>query len=100
MPSRIALCTLRFAVALLAMMVCARVARADGVTTLIKQLGDSSARIRLAAAVNLAKSGDERGILPLAKTLLNDSDKNVRGAAAVGLGKLINQNHQTKYKSL
>src|SRR5262245_46895778 len=78
----------------------ARTAHADSVDTLIKQLGDSSDKVRLAAALNLAKAGDERGILPLAKTLLNDSDSKVRGAAAVGLGKLIKANPNTKYKSL
>ena len=77
-----------------------RVAAADSVDSLIKQLGDSSERVRLAAALNLAKAGDERGILPLAKSLLNDGDKNVRGAAAVALGKLIKANPNTKYKSL
>lgn len=78
----------------------ARVAHADAVATLVKQLGDSSDKVRLAAALNLAKAGDERGILPLAKSLLNDKDKNVRGAAAVGLGKLIKGNPSTKYKNL
>lgn len=78
----------------------ATIARADNVDTLIKQLGDSSDKIRLAAALNLAKAGNEKAILPLAKSLLNDSDKNVRGAAAVGLGKLIKANPNTKYKSL
>jgi len=85
---------------LLLVLVLSRTARADNVDTLIKQLGDSSQRIRLAAALNLAKAGDEKAILPLAKTLLNDSDKDVRGAAAVGLGKLIKANPSTKYKSL
>ncbi len=75
-------------------------ARADSVDTLIKQLGDSSDKVRLAAALNLAKVEDERAILPLAKTLLNDSDKNVRGAAAVGLGKILKANPNSKYKSL
>jgi hypothetical protein len=84
----------------LCVLLLAGTARADSVDTLIKQLGDSSDKVRLAAALNLAKAGDERGILPLAKTLLNDSDKNVRGAAAVGLGKLVKANPSTKYKSL
>jgi hypothetical protein len=78
----------------------ARTAHADAVDTLVKQLGDSSDKVRLAAALNLAKAGDERGILPLAKSLLNDKDKNVRGAAAVGLGKLIKGYPSTKYKNL
>jgi hypothetical protein len=76
------------------------VAHADNVDTLVKQLGDKSEKIRLASAVNLAKAGDERGILPLAKAVTSDSDKNVRAAAAVGLGKLITANPATKYKSL
>ena len=85
---------------LVALLFSASIARADNVDTLIKQLGDSSDKIRLAAALNLAKAGNEKAILPLAKSLLNDSDKNVRGAAAVGLGKLIKANPNTKYKSL
>ena len=84
----------------LVMLLLTRTAHADNVDTLIKQLGDSSDKIRLAAALNLAKAGNEKAILPLAKTLLNDSDKNVRGAAAVGLGKLIKANPSTKYKSI
>lgn len=78
----------------------ARVAHADNVDTLIKQLGDSAEKIRLVAAVNLAKTGDERGILPLSKTVMTDSDKNVRAAAAVGLGKLISANPKSRMKSL
>jgi hypothetical protein len=88
------------AAALLLVLLLARPALADSLDTLIKQLGDSSEKIRLAAALNISKSGDERGILPLAKTLLNDSDKNVRGAAAVSLGKLLKANPSSKYKSL
>lgn len=87
-------------VVLVIVLLLGRNARADSVDTLIKQLGDSSDKVRLAAALNLAKAGDERGILPLAKTLLNDDDKNVRGAAAVGLGKLIKANPSTRYKNL
>ncbi|HEX5063291.1 MAG TPA: HEAT repeat domain-containing protein [Kofleriaceae bacterium] len=102
MLSKIASRLIRFAAPLvvIAMLFVSSVARADSVDTLIKQLSDSSDKVRLAAALNIAKAGDERGILPLAKTLLNDSDKNVRGAAAVGLGKLIKSNPNTKYKSL
>jgi hypothetical protein len=88
------------AAALLIVLLVARSASADSLDTLIKQLGNSSEKIRLAAALNLSKSSDERAILPLAKTLLNDGDKNVRGAAAVALGKLIKANPSSKYKSL
>jgi hypothetical protein len=65
-------------------------ARADNVDTLIRQLGDSgSDKVRLSAALNLTKLGDPRAILPLAKALGNDTEPTVRGAAAVGLGKLV-----------
>lgn len=74
---------------LFALVISSRVAHADNVDTLIKQLSDSSAKVRLAAALNLAKGGDERAIYPLAKAVTGDDDKDVRAAAAVGLGKLI-----------
>lgn len=74
---------------LFALLIFSRVAHADSVDTLIKQLGDSSQKVRLAAALNLAKAGDERAIYPLANAVVNDSDKDVRAAAAVGLAKLI-----------
>jgi hypothetical protein len=74
---------------LFALLISSRVAHADNVDTLIKQLSDSSEKVRLAAALNLAKAGDERAIYPLAKAVTGDDDKDVRAAAAVGLGKLI-----------
>src|SRR3954469_20135071 len=65
-------------------------AHADNDAELIRQLGDDdSDKVRLSAALNLTKLGDPRAVLPLAKALGNDTDKSVRGAAAVGLGKLI-----------
>lgn len=65
-------------------------ARADNVDKLIHQLGDDdSDKVRQSAALNLAKLNDPRAILPLAKALGNDTDEGVRGASAVGLGKLI-----------
>jgi hypothetical protein len=74
---------------LFALLISSRVAHADSVDTLVKQLTDSSQKVRLAAALNLAKAGDERAIYPLASAVVNDSDKDVRAAAAVGLAKLI-----------
>jgi hypothetical protein len=90
-------------VAALAMLVVhAGRARADSsVDTLIKQLeNDDSEKVRLAAALNLAKLGDAKAILPLAKAVGNDGDKNVRGASAVGLGKLVTAATKASYKSL
>src|SRR3954469_23884743 len=67
-----------------------RLAHADNVDTLINQLNnDDSDKVRLSAALNLTRNGDQKAILPMVKALGNDSDKNVRGACAVGLGKLV-----------
>ena len=67
----------------------ARVAAADNVDTLIGQLSDSSAKVRLSAALSLTKIGDARAIAPFSAALANDSDKNVRATLAVGLGVLV-----------
>lgn len=76
-------------------------ARADNVDELIKQLeNDDSDKVRLSAALNLTKLGEQRAILALAKALGNDSNTNVRGAAAVGLGELVNDKTKSTYKNL
>lgn len=63
---------------------------ADQSSNLMNQLANSSSdKVRLAAAVNLAKLGDTKAVLPLAKALLGDSDANVRSVCAAGLGKLV-----------
>jgi hypothetical protein len=66
-----------------------RAAHADQVDKLISQLsGASDYKVRLSAALNLAKIGDKRAI-PVFIKALKDSDKTVRGVAAAGLGKLV-----------
>jgi hypothetical protein len=74
---------------LAAVMLHAAPARADNVDTLIGQLEDSSDKVRLSAVLNLTKLGDPRAIEPLVRRLKNDGEKNVRGAAARGLGQLV-----------
>ena len=65
------------------------VARADQVDRLVSQLESSSDyKVRLSAALNLAKLGDGRAI-PVFIKALRDKDKTVRGVAAAGLGKLV-----------
>lgn len=67
-----------------------RSAHADQVERLIGQLRSASDyKVRLSAALNLAKIGDGRAI-PVFIKALRDSDKTVRGVAAAGLGKLVN----------
>lgn len=77
-----------------------RVAHADSVDTLIKQLGDSSKNVRLAAALNLAKLADQKAVLPLAKSVTSDDDASVRAAAAVALGKTVNASTKESIKKL
>jgi len=64
-------------------------ARADNVDALIRDLKTGSDyKIRLSAALSLARLGDRRAI-PAFVVALSDSDKTVRGASVVGLGKLV-----------
>jgi len=73
-------------------------AKADKVDQLIKQLGTSSDyKVRLSAALNLAKIGDARAIGPFIKAL-EDSDKTVRGVAAASLGKLVDSTTEPKLR--
>src|SRR5689334_7937183 len=87
--------------ALLVVVARARPAWADNVDELIRQLeNDDSDKVRLSAALNLTKLGDQRAILALAKAIGNDGDKSVRGAAAVGLGKLVGDKTKSSIKNL
>jgi hypothetical protein len=66
-----------------------RAARADQVDRLIRQIKSSAEyKVRLSAALNLARIGDKRAI-PVFIGALKDSDKTVRGVSAAGLGKLV-----------
>lgn len=56
----------------------------------VRQLGnDPSQRVRLAAALGLAKTRDPRAIIALASALRNDADDGVRRVAALALSKMI-----------
>lgn len=77
------------ALAFAVLAVLAAPARADKVDDLVRDLktgGDY--KVRLSAALSLAKLADKRAI-PAFIVALSDSDKTVRGASAVALGKLI-----------
>ncbi len=73
---------------------------ADNVSELIKQLDDDSDKVRLAAAVNLTKLGDQKAILPLVKVLGNDGSADVRSAAAIGVAKLVDASTKPGIKNL
>ncbi|HTJ46358.1 MAG TPA: HEAT repeat domain-containing protein [Kofleriaceae bacterium] len=67
---------------------------ADNVDTLINQLANGSDyKTRLSAAIALSKLSDQRAVQAFINAL-GDDDKNVRGAAAIGLSKVVNS--QTK----
>lgn len=86
--------------AMVVVMTRAAPARADNFDELVRQLasGDTD-KVRLSAALNLTKLGNPRAIPPLAEALENDSDKSVRGAAAVGLGKLVTDRIDQRVKA-
>src|SRR5689334_19133756 len=83
-------CVLRVVAITALLFAFARPALADNVDTLIGQLSDDSDKIRLSAVLNLTKLGDPKAIPALIKRLDPnvESSKNVRGAAAKGLGTL------------
>src|SRR4051812_29369622 len=66
-----------------------RPARGDTIDTSIRQMGDSSYKVRLAAALALSKSRDPRAVIALADALQKDDDSTVRRVAALALGKMI-----------
>ncbi len=69
-------------------------AHADNVDNLISQLSTGEDyKTRLSAAISLGKLSDQRAV-PAFIDALGDDDKNVRGAAAIGLSKAVNS--QTK----
>lgn len=89
-PERVLLFALACAVALVALLP-SGAALADSVDTLIEQLGNSSEKVRLSAVLSLSKLKDARAISPLSRTLIDDSDRNVRSAAAVALAKVVTE---------
>ncbi|MBC7974947.1 MAG: HEAT repeat domain-containing protein [Myxococcales bacterium] len=65
------------------------VARADAVDLHIRQMSDASYKVRLAAALALAKSEDPRAVIALADALERDRESTIRRVSALALGKMI-----------
>jgi len=76
-------------VAVWLLLLCGRAAHADTIDTSIRQMADSSYKVRLAAALALSKSHDPRAVIALADALGKDDDSTVRRVAALALGKMI-----------
>ena len=85
-------------VALVVLAAFAQRAHADKISDYIGQLKDGEDKIRLSAALALAKSTDARAVQPLIDAL-DDSDRNVRAAAAIGLGKVITAKTDSKLRA-
>jgi hypothetical protein len=84
---------LAVATACLVFCVCAASAEADAIDTNVRQLdGSSNYKVRLAAALSLAKSRDARAVIALSTTLRNDGEESVRRVAALALEKMIDIN--------
>ncbi|MEM9492904.1 MAG: HEAT repeat domain-containing protein [Myxococcota bacterium] len=67
-----------------------RPAQADKIDRLINQLrGNKAYKIRLSAAINLAKLSEPRVILAFINALRRDKDQNIRSLAATTLGKKV-----------
>jgi hypothetical protein len=68
-------------------------ARADTIDANIRQLKDSSYKVRLAAVLALSKSHEPRAVIALADALasplLKDGEPTIRRVAALALGKMI-----------
>lgn len=64
-------------------------ARADTIDANVRQMADSSYKVRLAAVLALSKSHDRRAVLALAGALRQDDEPTIRGVAALALGKMI-----------
>jgi len=71
------------------LLLCGRTVHADPIDTSIRQMSDSSYKVRLAAALALSKSHDPRAVIALADALGKDGDSTVRRVAALALGKMI-----------
>lgn len=76
-----------------------QLAFADSVDTLIEQLGNSSEKVRLSAVLSLSKLKDARAISPLQRALSDDSDRNVRSAAAVALAKVVTEKTSSEIRT-
>jgi hypothetical protein len=72
------------------LVLCARLAAADAIDINVRQLDtDNDYKIRLAAALSLAKSRDARAVLALAAALRRDDDASIRRVSALALEKMI-----------
>jgi hypothetical protein len=69
--------------------VCAGAVAADRVDSVVRDMSDASYKVRLAAALALAKSRDPRAVIALAEAVTHDDEPTIRRIAALSLEKMI-----------
>lgn len=82
------------------LVLCTRAASADAIAHSVKQLGSGGYKLRLAAALALAKSKDPRAVIALADALHADHDPTIRRVSALALEKMVDQRTADDAKEL
>lgn len=76
-------------------------ASADKLSKLSKRLAkSSSAKVRISAALSLAKSDDERALTALTKSMLSDRSADIRRISAASLGQRLQRKISKKQRKL
>lgn len=78
-----------------------RYASADHITKLTKQLAkSSSAKVRISAALSLAKSDDERALTALTRSMSRDRSADIRRISAASLGQRLQREISSSKRKL
>jgi hypothetical protein len=88
------------AVVLAVCLVLASTASADSIDRNIGQLDGGSYKVRLSAALSLAKSRDKKAVIALARALRGDSDATIRRVAALALEKMVDARTEATAKEI
>ena len=73
---------------------------ADTIDTNISQLDRGSYKVRLSAALSLAKSRDKKAVIALARALRGDSDATIRRVTALALEKMVDARTDASAKEI
>jgi hypothetical protein len=82
------------------LVLCTRVAFADTIDQNVKDLGAGGYKVRLAAALALAKSKDPRAVIALADALHTDADPTIRRVSALAIEKMVDERTEADAKEL
>ena len=82
------------------LVLCTRIALADSIDQRVRELGTGGYKVRLAAALALAKSKDPRAVIALADSLHADADVTIRRVSALALEKMVDDRTEDDAKEL